>query len=182
MPEINRLLNGEKLIPHHSLHQQCLFYDQRFLDFIISAIMEESRKVAVFLDEAKAQFIFIKDGFTRIGDTIKNDFETHPRHRGEGSNQARFGTDPYHGSNNEFRMHRKEEEAKKAYFKKIAEMLRQYDEILLFGPGDMKKELRNKQLKEPEFQPKIIHVQNSDYVSDKQILEAAREFFAFTNR
>ena len=180
MPEIIiRVLNGGKLIPHLSLYQQSLFYDQRFLDFINSVIMEESRKVAVFLDEAKAQFIFIKDGFARIGDTIKNDFEAHPRHRGEGSNQARFGTDPYHGSNNEFRKHRQEKAARMTFFKELTEILKGFDEILLFGPGETKKELRNQLHEQQVFKGKIIDVQTSDYLSDKQLLELVREYFSF---
>jgi hypothetical protein len=141
--------------------------------------MEEPKKVAVFLDEAKAQFIFLREGFAALGDTIKNQFDAHPRHRGEGSNQARFGTDPYHGSNNEFRKHRQEEAARKAFFQELTAILKGFDEILLFGPGEAKKELRNQLHEQQVFQGKIIHLQNSDYLSDKQLLELVREYFSF---
>ena len=83
--------------------------------------MNEARKVALYLDQTKARFIALRDGFASFAETIESPWESHPRYRGEGSNQARFGADPYHGSNNEFRLHRQEEASKNTYFRQLEE-------------------------------------------------------------
>lgn len=139
--------------------------------------MDNLRKAAVYIDNTIARLITETDGFAGFTEKIESDYESHPRYRGEGSNQARFGADPYHGSNNEFRLHRQEEESKQNYFHRLKAMLLPFEKVLLFGPGEMKKELRNHLLEQPAFRKKSIQVQNSDHQTDGQLLETARDFF-----
>lgn len=141
--------------------------------------MESPKKAAVYIDQTEARLITGKDGFASFVAKVESDYESHPRYRGEGSNQARFGTDPYHGSNNEFGKNRQEEELRKKYFHQLHDMLLPYDEILLFGPGQTKKELHNHLQEQSAFRDKNLHLQNSDHRTDNQVLETAREFFAF---
>jgi hypothetical protein len=142
----------------------------------------EQKIVAVFLDYSKARFISVNNGIPVFSDIIESDFEPHPRHRGEGSNQARFDRDPYHGSNNEFRNHRLEEELRKRYFLRLSQALQKTDEILLFGPGEVKKEFFHHLKEQSPFRDKHIHVQNCDYLSDNQLLELVRYFYASAGR
>lgn len=141
----------------------------------------EEKKAAVFLDQTKARFIHLKNGFATFAGVIESDYEPHPRYGGEGSNQARFGRNPYQGSNNEFRKHRQEREEQKTYFRRLSEELQAFDDILLFGPGETKKELFNHLGNEYSFRQKSIHVQNSDYLSDNQLLEMVRDFYLFSH-
>jgi hypothetical protein len=139
--------------------------------------METNKKTAVFIDQTKARLIHWEEGLATFAETLESEYESHPRYRGEGSNQARFGADPYHGSNNEYGKNRQEEEIKKAYFHHLVDALLPYDEILLFGPGETKKELHNHLQEQSAFRDKTIHVQNSDHRTDNQLLEAVRQFF-----
>ena len=141
--------------------------------------MKTTPKAAIFIDESEARLITGVNGFARFSGNLESDHQSHPCYRGEGSNQARFGTDPYHGSNNEYRMHRKEEEEKHQYFDRISDLLQPFDEILLFGPGEAKKELKNHLKELRAFKPKNIQIQNSDHQTDKQLLEIARAFLDF---
>jgi hypothetical protein len=138
--------------------------------------MQERNKVAVFIDQTGARLITLKNGFPAFTGRIQSHYESHPRYRGEGSNQARFGSDPYHGSNNEFHHNRKEEEQKKTWFKLLEEKLLPYQEILFIGPGEIKKEMHNYLLEQKEFQQRLILHQNSEKLSERQLLETARFF------
>lgn len=144
--------------------------------------MQDRKKAAVYLDNSGALFIAEKNGFAVFSESLESGYESHPRHQGEGSNQARFGRDPYHGSNNEYRIHLQEIEHKNRYFDKLEKALQVYDDILLFGPGLTKKELYHHLLNQRAFHSKVLQVQNSNHLSEKQLLETARTFFAFSGK
>lgn len=134
--------------------------------------------MAVFIDQTEARLIRETGGIPAFSGTVESDFESHPRYRGEGSNQARFGRDPYHGSNNEYHENRLEAEIRKRYFHELEKELLPFDEILLFGPGEARKEFHNYLLEQPSFRKKKIHIQASDWLTDNQLLEAAGLFFS----
>jgi hypothetical protein len=139
--------------------------------------MEKRIKAALFIDQIVARLITEHNGFADFTAQTESHYESHPRYQGEGSNQARFGRDPYHGSNNEYSENRQEEEIMKKYFHQLEEMLLPYDEIMLFGPGQVKKELHNYLEEQAAFRGKKIHVQNSDHQTERQLLETAGSFF-----
>jgi hypothetical protein len=141
-------------------------------------IMNAELKTAMFLDGSKARIIHWKDGQASFSETLESEFESHPRYRGEGSNQARFGTDPYHGSNNEYGKNKQEQELKKSYYHRLKDRLLPYQEILLFGAGQAKKEMFKYLQSQSAFRDKKIFVKNSDHITDNQLLETVREFFA----
>ncbi len=135
-------------------------------------------KTAVFIDSAKARLISWKDGKAEFTETLESNLESHPRYRGEGSNQARFGTDPYHGSNNEYGKNMQEQQDKKSYYSLLRDKLLPFDDILLFGGGQTKKELHNYLQEQSAFRNKNLYVENSDHITDNQQLEMVRHFFA----
>lgn len=142
-----------------------------------SANMKTTKQLAVFIDHTQARFIGMDNSKASFLQTLESDRESHPRYRGESSNQARFGSDPYHGSNNEYSKNMQEQESIKMYYHHIKDQLQQYDEILLFGPGQAKKELHNYLIDQSAFREKTIHVQNSDYITDNQLLETVNKYF-----
>jgi hypothetical protein len=139
--------------------------------------MEERKKAALFIDQTVARLITEHNGFADFTAKTESHYESHPRYRGEGSDQARFGTNPYYGSNNEYGKNRQEEDIMKKYFHRLEEMLLPFDEIMLFGPGQVKKELHNYLEEQAAFRGKKIQVQNSDHQTERQLLETAGSFF-----
>lgn len=139
--------------------------------------MKTTKQLAVFIDHTQARFIGMDNSKASFLQTLESDRESHPRYRGESSNQARFGTNPYQGSNNEYSKHMQEQESRKMYFHHIKDNLQQFDDILLFGPGQAKKELHNYLNDQSAFREKTIHVQNSDYITDNQLLETVNKYF-----
>lgn len=140
--------------------------------------MKTETKMAVFIDHAKAQFITCENGIAKFNESIESVKETHPRERGQGSNQARFGSDPYQGSNNEYSKNMQSRELMKAYFHQIKNKLTPYHDILLFSAGQAKKELHNYLLEQSAFRDKNINIQNSDYLTDNQLLENVCNHFS----
>jgi hypothetical protein len=139
--------------------------------------MEQKPRAAVFIDQEMARLITLKEGFAAFSGSIQSNIDLHPRYHGEGSNQTRFGTDPYHGSNNEYHKNKQEAELKKAYFSHLEEVLLPYSAILLIGPGEMKKEFCNYLLNQKKFQDRKIELHSIEHKSDKQLLELARVYF-----
>ena len=139
--------------------------------------MKNHHKMAVFMDHSRARFIFFENGLASFTGTLESGRSSHSRVAGEGSNQTRFGSDPYYGSNNEYGKNRQEEDIMKKYFHRLEEMLLPFDEIMLFGPGQVKKELHNYLEEQAAFRGKKIQVQNSDHQTERQLLETAGSFF-----
>jgi len=139
--------------------------------------MKNIKQLAVFIDHTKARFIGIENSKAIFLQTLESNRKSHPRYQGESSNQTRFGSDPYQGSNNEFGKNMQEQEITKNYFQHIKKQLQDYDEILLFGPGEAKKELHNYLIAQSSFGSKTIEVKNSDYITDNQLLQTVKSYF-----
>jgi hypothetical protein len=133
--------------------------------------------MAVFLDHLQAKLLTCEKGIAQFSATVESGKESHPREQGEVSNQARFGANPYQGSNNEYRTHNQERQLKLSYFQQLADKLQDVDDILLLGAGQAKREFYNHLQKINGFKHKKIQVMNSDYVTDNQILETVRNYF-----
>ncbi|MCX7743931.1 MAG: hypothetical protein N2167_05125 [Flavobacteriales bacterium] len=139
--------------------------------------MATVKKIGVFMDHSKAELIRYENGAAGFIETILSEHGGRDRYEGEGSDETRFSSDPYHGSNNEFKKHRIEENDLHAYYKNLSKELEHYDEILLFGPGEAKKEFKNYVEQMHAFQNKRLHVENSDKLTENQLLEFVREYF-----
>jgi len=78
----------------------------------------------------------------------------------------------------EHSMHNKEQHLQAEYYKKLGEVIRNYDEILIFGPTDAKKELFNHLKEDPLFADKKISVKQTDRMTDNQQHAYVRQHFS----
>ncbi|MCY7358328.1 MAG: hypothetical protein LH609_12890 [Rudanella sp.] len=65
-------------------------------------------------------------------------------------------------------MHNKEQHQQADYYKKLGEAIRQYDDVLLFGPTDAKVELFNLLKADHRFDEITIHLETTDMMTDNQ--------------
>jgi stalled ribosome rescue protein Dom34 len=80
-------------------------------------------------------------------------------------------------SKSEKLMHNKEQGFQSTYYKKIGDSIRNYQEVILFGPTDAKNELANL-LKAEHFFDKIkIEVQDSDKMTEIEMDDFVKEYF-----
>lgn len=75
-------------------------------------------------------------------------------------------------------MHNKEQHEEADYYTTLAEMIRNYDEVVLFGPTEAKIELYNYLRKDHRFADIVIEIQSADKMTDNQQHAFVREFFS----
>lgn len=148
-----------------------------FVNLLNFIPMKTHEKIAVFMDHSKARLISCENGVAHFTEIIESGRASHQRNGGEGSNQTRFGSEPYFASNDEYSRHNQEKELKRTYFQHLKDRLKSYEEILLFGAGTAKKEMLHYLHDQNGFPRKKIHVENSDYLTDNQLLEIVRNYF-----
>ena len=81
---------------------------------------------------------------------------------------------PYKG---EKLIHKKEQHLQINYYKKIGDIIKNYQEVVLFGPTDAKNELLNMVKTDHLFEDIKIEVKNSDKMTESQMQTFVREYF-----
>lgn len=71
-------------------------------------------------------------------------------------------------SRSENLMHNKEQHEQAAYYKELGELIRGYDEVILFGPTDAKVELYNFLRKDHRFSAIQIEIEQADKMTVNQ--------------
>lgn len=75
-------------------------------------------------------------------------------------------------------MHNKEQHMLSDFFKKIADVIKQFDEVLLFGPSEAKLELKNILKDDHHFDKIKIEVHSAGKMTELQERLLVREYFA----
>lgn len=75
-------------------------------------------------------------------------------------------------------LHNKEKQSDKAYFKELIEIIKNYDEILLYGPTDAKTELFNLIKSEHRFDLLNIETKSATKMSDNQMHAFVKDYFS----
>jgi hypothetical protein len=128
--------------------------------------MKNTKKLGIWMDHSNAYLMELKNGAI-VTDTIKSEFA-----------QQDNGYDmKYH----EKSYHNKEQQQQSDYYKKLRDSIRNYQEVVLFGPTDAKAELLN-QLKGDHLFDKIkIEVHQSDQMTENQRQVFVIEYFKKQN-
>jgi stalled ribosome rescue protein Dom34 len=75
-------------------------------------------------------------------------------------------------------MHNKEKEEQSRYHKKIMDVVKRYNKVILFGPTNAKEELFNVLMADNRFEDINIQVKQTDKMSPQQQHAFVMEFFA----
>lgn len=124
--------------------------------------MNTEKKIGVYLDHAQANSINFQHESENI-DTIDSDFDHFEKEKSL--------------SKSESGMHNKEQQDLGAFFKKIAKVIMNYDDVLLFGPTDAKVELFNYLQSEHKYDEIKMEVKNTDKLTENQKLEFVKNHF-----
>lgn len=81
-------------------------------------------------------------------------------------------------SKSEHIMHNKEQHEQSAYYKKIGEAIRGFDEVLLFGPTEAKSELHNLLKDDHLFNDIKIVLENTDKLNDHEQQDFVTTYFS----
>jgi ADP-heptose:LPS heptosyltransferase len=77
----------------------------------------------------------------------------------------------------ESEMHNKEQHKQETYYKNLAQIIKNFDEVILFGPTDAKVELYNELKDNHQFDKIKIEVKNTDKMSDKEQRNFIDDYF-----
>jgi hypothetical protein len=81
-------------------------------------------------------------------------------------------------SKSEALMHHKEQHQQAEYYKEIGEVIKKYEEVLLFGPTDAKVELLNLLRKDHLFEKIKIETKQTDKMTENQEHAFVKEYFS----
>jgi hypothetical protein len=125
--------------------------------------MTSAKRLGIWMDHSIAHLMeFTTDPI--ITQTIETKF-TH---------QQREGT----LSKSENVMHNKEQHQQNEYYKKLADVIKNYDEIILFGATDAKLELSNILKADHHFDKIKIEVKQADKMTENQEHAFVKEHFS----
>jgi len=124
--------------------------------------MGTATKLGIWMDHANAHLMeFTTDPI--LTKTIELD--THQEKKENGFGQ------------NELMVHHKEQRLQNDFYKKLGEIIRKYEEVLLFGPTDAKAELHNFLNEHHRFSNVKITVKASDKMTENQQHAFVRDYF-----
>ncbi|MBC7651818.1 MAG: hypothetical protein H7101_08720 [Deinococcales bacterium] len=82
----------------------------------------------------------------------------------------------------EYTMHNKEQQQQHAFYKKLGNAIKQYTDVLLFGPTNAKVELLNMLKEDNAFSDIKIEVKDSDKMTDNQQYAFVKHHFENPHR
>lgn len=124
--------------------------------------MTKSKYLGIWMDHASANLM-------ELTDPIKTKLVTA---------ETLSLTDEHSGSKGESQKHNKAQNMLSDYYKKLGDVIKDYEEVILFGPTNAKTELYNKLQASVHFNNIKIEVQEADKMTENQQHAFVREFFS----
>jgi stalled ribosome rescue protein Dom34 len=82
-----------------------------------------------------------------------------------------------HGGGSEHTLNNAKQSDSLKYYKSLANLLLNYDEILVFGPGKSQEQFQNHLQADTQFKNKEISIESEGYLTDRQVIAKVRDFF-----
>jgi len=124
--------------------------------------MKNIKQMGIWMDHSTAFVMELENG-TIKDNTIESEF-THP--------DKEFSL-----SKNENLMHNKEQHLQSSLYKKISNIIKNYQEVVLFGPTDAKSELLNVLKEDHLFANIKIEAINADKMTKSKMHDFVKEYF-----
>lgn len=124
--------------------------------------MKSTKQIGIYMDHANAHLIEFSDE-AKATETISLDFDDQDKHETQGRSESE--------------MHNKQQQSQSSYYKKLEAVIKDFDEVVLFGPTNAKSELLNDLRKNHLFDKIKIEVINADKMTDKQQHEFVNDYF-----
>ena len=131
------------------------------------------KQTGIWLDKEKAYIINLSE-VKHTFKTIESDISIRERFEGEGKEYGKFGGQ-FLSMENKKQNRIKKQSAE--YLKRIISEIKNSDEVLLFGPAEMKTDLEKLILKDNNLKGKLIGVKTADSMTENQLAAWVREFF-----
>jgi stalled ribosome rescue protein Dom34 len=134
----------------------------------------ELEKIGIWVDRQKAILMTIKNSET-IVETIYSNLESRERVDGEGRNNNRFGDQ--HIDDEKGKERRLEEKAK-SFYSSIISKINQGEELVIFGPAEMKHQLAKKINKDTSCRIEILGIETADSMTENQLVAWVKNYYS----
>ena len=135
--------------------------------------MKPRKLMGVWLDGSKAVVVTVNGQEHKVS-TIPSGIVTHERIEGEGNESGRFGNQFL--EDERAREHRIEAMENK-YLDKVFKRVSDADQLLVFGPAEMKNKFEKLYESENGPKPNLRGVEPADVMTENQIAAHVREFY-----
>jgi len=124
--------------------------------------MKNVKQLGIWMDHSNAVLLHMSDGKIE-----ESNVEIESNH----------GREDYDFGKNETLQHNKEQHHQSSYYKKLSNIIKNYQEVLLFGPTNAKDELLNLLKTDHLFENIKIEVKHSDKMTGNQMHNLVNEYF-----
>ena len=131
------------------------------------------KQTGIWLDHEKATIITLVTGGYKMN-TIESDIVTRERIDGETKKYGRFGDQSL---SQEKHKERRIKEQTSNYLKNLLSEIKLVDELVLFGPANMKKELEKQILHDAKLASKLKDVVSADSMTENQMIAWVKNFY-----
>ncbi len=132
--------------------------------------MKETRRIGVWLDHTQAHLV----EYHPFAEQIQTLYAPQKESLEGVEVKTNFGE---RASNNEDRLSNKAQNHHQEFYKVLEKTLLLYDEILLFGSGTARNELKNRLRSDKAYDSKKIHVEAAEQLSEAQLKAYVRDYF-----
>ena len=122
--------------------------------------------MGIWLDHATAHAMTYADD-SIITETIHSDFTHQEKEEVLGRSEQT--------------MHNKEQQLTGSYYKRIGDVIKNYEKVLLFGPTNAKNELANQLKEDHHFDEIEIELKSADKMNEHQMEAFVRDYFDAKN-
>lgn len=123
-----------------------------------------NHKVGIWIDHKKAVIVSASaDGVTTK--TLESDVESHPHYAGQQDGGGEKKYEERHTQHLD------------RYYDEVIHQLTDADELLIFGPGEAKLELKERLRRSKAHPERIIGIETTDKLTDPQIVAKVKEHF-----
>lgn len=130
--------------------------------------------VGLWIDHHKAIFVSLADGQEQL-EILESDLESHPRLAGGSRGKTPYGVQDVASQS---KWDQRYQEHLHRYYRDVIDHLRNADRIYLLGPGAAKNELRKEIEKNKELGWRVVGIDTTDKMTDRQLAARVREYFA----
>lgn len=130
-------------------------------------------QTGVWLDMSGAHIVHIK-GDDVTSSQISSGIDTHERFKGEGNQASRFGDQAVNAESH--KEHRIEHQTKD-FLNNIKDSLSESNEIVIFGPAQMKVELEKLIKSDHKLAKCLVGVESADNMTDNQKTAWVRDYY-----
>ena len=131
------------------------------------------KQTGIWLDHEKATIITLDKGRYKLN-TIESDIVTRERIVGETKKYGRFGDQSL---SQEKHKERRIKEQTSKYLKNLLSEIKDVDELVLFGPANMKMELEKHILNDTTLASKLKAVVSADSMTENQMVAWVKNFY-----